>query len=213
MSTTTCVGAWQVDVEQRQPVGARAGAAGPPRRPASRRRCSPSRPAPSAASLQRRALGELGVVVGVAELVGRGLRRVDAAVPVEEHERAVADERHAERSAALAVAWAGVDPLLVDGAVDEAAERRAVRRERVANDAEPVVPRDRARSRRAAARTGPTTAAPRRARAGAPWPASSDGSRASDASTAACIASNVGSADAVGEQRRVERRCPSRAAG
>ncbi len=64
-------------------------------------------------------MGELGVVVRVAELVSGRLRRVDAAAPVEEDQRAVVDERHAERAATLAGAGPGVDPLLVDGAVDE----------------------------------------------------------------------------------------------
>ena len=192
MSTTTWFGAEQVDVEQGQPLGAGRGGA----RPSSTTSVSQKMLAVSASAigslrLQRRALGELGVVVGVAELVRRRLGRVDAAGPVEEHERAVVDERHAERPAALAVARAGVDPLLVDGAVDEPAERRAVRAERVADDVEPVVP---ARSARRDGQRGDevrTTAARRS------WPCRRALARiqrrksGSASSTAACIASNV----------------------
>ena len=91
------------------------------------------------ASLQRGAMGELGVVVGVTELVRGRLRRVDAAAPVEEDQRAVVDERHAERPAALAGARPGIDPLLVDRAVDEAAEALAVRGERLRTMPRPSV--------------------------------------------------------------------------
>ena len=93
--------------------------------------------------LQRRATGQRGVVVGVAELVGRGLGRVDRARPVEQHERTVVDELHAERPAHLAVARAGVDPPLVERPVDEAGELAAVARERRADPRDAVVPRDR----------------------------------------------------------------------
>ena len=128
MSTTTWVAPCEVDVEQGQPVGAvellqalldderlaeDAGRLGQRHR----------QPA-----LQRRAVGQRGVVVGVTELVGGRLGGVDAARPVEQHQRAVADERHAERPAALAVARRGVDPALVEGPVDEPAEPGAVAR-------------------------------------------------------------------------------------
>ena len=106
--------------------------------------------------LQRRPLGERRVVVGVAELVGRGLGRVERTRPVEQHERPVVDERHAERAAVLAVAGAGVDPPLVEGTVDEPAQLGAVRRERSADDSIPSSHETR-RAPAAAARAGPTT--------------------------------------------------------
>ncbi len=115
-------------------------------------------------ALQRGAVGELRVVVGVAQLVSSRLRRVDAAVPVEEHQRPVVDERHAERAATLAFARSGVDPLLVDGPIDEAAEWLAVRGERPADDLRAFGPRDASSPRTAVVRRGRTTAdAPGRA--------------------------------------------------
>ena len=139
--------------------------------------------------------GELGVVVGVAELVRGGLRRVDRAAPVEQHERAVADERHAERAADLALARRDVDPLLVERTVDEAAERRAVRRRTpsrtMPTPSSQLIRPGRDRQRRDEV---PPRQRARRGRAGAPWCASTRGSAGSDASIADCIASNVGAA-------------------
>ena len=117
----------EVDVEQRQPLGRpRAGA-----RPASTTNVSQKMLAVSASAIgSRRCSGvrpaSVRVVVGVAELVRRRLRRVERARPVEQHERAVVDERHAERAAGLAVPRPGVDPLLVERPVDEPGEPGAV---------------------------------------------------------------------------------------
>ena len=81
-------------------------------------------------ALQWRASGERRVVVGVTELVRGRLGGVERARPVEQHQRAVVDERHAERTARLAVTRAGVDPAFVEGVVDEPGELVAVCRER-----------------------------------------------------------------------------------
>ena len=94
------------------------------------------------------------------------------------HERAVADERHAEGAAPLAVARAGVDPLLVEGAVDEAASGGQYAAERVAHEVEAVVPAD---TRLGANGSGANEVAPRqrvrRSRAARAFAAGSGGSR------------------------------------
>ena len=95
------------------------------------------------------AFGQRRVVVGVAELVRQRLRRVGAARPVHQHQRAVADERHAERAADLAVARSGVDPPLVDGAGDQPAELGAVVGEGVVHGRHAFVPAQGRRGNRA----------------------------------------------------------------
>jgi len=90
--------------------------------------------------LQWRATGQLHVVVCVTEFVGGGLRRFGAATPVEEHERSVADEGHAEGATDLAVPRFGVKPRFVNGAVDESCERGGVGGERPAHEADPRLP-------------------------------------------------------------------------
>ena len=112
MSTTT----WQAPCRSMSSRARRSLGVGVAARPASTMIVSQKMLAVSASAigrlaLQRRALGQLRVVVGVAELVGEGLHAVEAAVEVEQHERSVAAERHAERAAALAGARLGVDPL------------------------------------------------------------------------------------------------------
>ena len=70
------------------------------------------------ASLQRCAMCQLGVVVGVTQFVSGGLRRIDTACPVEKDQRPIADEWGAKGPAAFALAWLGIDPAAIDGAVD-----------------------------------------------------------------------------------------------
>ena len=158
-------------------------------------------------ALQRRAVGQLGVVVGVAELVGEGLHAVDGAAEVEQHPALVAPHRHAEGAAALAVARADVDPALVDGPLGQAAQRRGRRAEGVGDRRRwprptwsPTPPG------RRRARTGPTTA-------GAPsaWPSSralavevAARSRGATRRTAALHRLEHLALDVVGEQRRLE---------
>ncbi len=135
------VRALEVDVEQRQSIGAlEAGEAG----------LDDQRLAEDAgrlgerhrqALLQRRAIDERRVVIGVAEFVGRGLRRFRRTRPVQQDERTVADERHAEGAARFALGGRRVDPLLVEGAVDEVAQRGAELAERGADDVDALVPR------------------------------------------------------------------------
>ena len=133
-------GADQIDVEQCEPITAgemrqsfldNKGLAEDARRFGQRHRH---------ASLQCRSVCELGVVIRVTKFVSRGLGGVDAATPVEEDQRPIVDERHAERAAKLAIARSGIDPLFVDCAIDEPAERLAVRRERTADDVQAVGP-------------------------------------------------------------------------
>ena len=145
------------------------------------------------APLEVRAFGQRRVVVGVAELVGEGLRRVGAARPVHQHQRAGADERHAEGATGLAVAWPGVDPPLVERTRHEAAELGAVLGEGVAHDGDALVPTSASPGRRGTGRPGRTTATPRRGRP--PWSAAlvriQRRKSASESATAACMASNV----------------------
>ena len=156
--------------------------------------------------LERRAAGQRGVVVGVAELVGGGLRRVERARPVEQHERAVVDERHAERAAGLAVAWAGVDPLLVERPVDEPGELGAVGRERAR--ARCRCPRPTRRRRRASG-SGATRShhwqPARRGRAGVALSRIHRRKSGSDVDDRRLHRVERRPADAVGEQRGVER--------
>ncbi len=145
MSTTTWLRAGQVDVEQRETLGAfEAGEAG----------LDGQGLAEDAGRLGERhrhpllegcPAGERGVVIGVAELVGRGLGGIDRPGPVEQHQRSVARERHAERTPGLAIAGFGVDPLLVERTVDDAGELSAVGRERRADPVDALGPRDRGR--------------------------------------------------------------------
>ena len=74
-------------------------------------------------TLQRRALGQRGVVVGVAQLVGQGGDRVEAAGEVHEDAAVSPDGSHAERPAPLPVARLGVDPVLVDGPPGQPGQR------------------------------------------------------------------------------------------
>ena len=69
--------------------------------------------------LQRRAARQRGVVVGVAEFVGGGLGGIDRPGPVQQHERTVTGERHAEGAAGLAVTGLGIDPPFVERTVDD----------------------------------------------------------------------------------------------
>ena len=69
---------------------------------------------------------QLGVVVGVTQFVSSGLRRIDAACPVEKDQRAIADEGSAKGPAALALAWLGIDPAAIDGAVDQTVQGASV---------------------------------------------------------------------------------------
>ena len=70
-------------------------------------------------ALQRGAPGQVGVVVGVAELVGQGLHAVEGPVEVEQDPRLVAAHRHAEGAAPLALPGLGVDPPLGQGPVGQ----------------------------------------------------------------------------------------------
>ena len=162
------------------------------------------------APLEVGALGQRRVVVGVTELVRQRLRRVGAARPVHQHQRAIADERHAERAADLAVAWSGVDPPLVEGAGRPA--RRAGRCSR--------------RTRRARSpRLRPNSASPGRPGTGRRDPTTADplADRRRGASALARIQRRKSGnasrdrrlhrverrpADGVGEQRGVERVVP-----
>ena len=155
-------------------------------------------------ALHRRAVRELRVVIRVTQLVGGGLRRVEAAAPVQEHQRTIAGEWHAEGAALLARARSGVDPLLVERAIDQPVQSAAVGLERVAHDLDAVVPRDRCGTERQAVRPCRTTAARRRARASRAFDRIQPRRSGSESVIAACIASNVGAADAVREQRRVK---------
>ena len=145
------------------------------------------------APLEIGALGQRRVVVGVTELVRQRLRRVGTARPVHQHQRAIADERHAERATDLAVAWAGVDPPLVESAGRPA--RRAGRCSRRTHRARSprLRPSSASPGRPDTGRRGPTTAdlSADRLRGASAWPASSAESRAARPLTAACIASNV----------------------
>ena len=103
-------------------------------------------------ALQRGAIGERDVVERVPELVRERRHRVEAAVEVHHHAADVGvDDRHAVRAAALAVADLGVDPVLVEGARREPAPGRGSSR----------------RTRRARARSRPSTTTLGRAPTGA----------------------------------------------
>ena len=65
-------------------------------------------------ALQRCAMRQLGVVIRVAQFVGRGLRRIYAAAPVEQHERTIVDERHAKCTADFSFAGLGIDPFFAE---------------------------------------------------------------------------------------------------
>ena len=161
-------------------------------------------------ALQRRAFGQIGVVVGVAELVGQRLHAVGRAVEVEQHPRLAAPHRHAEGAAHLAGPRLGVDPLVV---------RRPARPVRPAWASSRRTRRAPGRWRRSRgcarrrcrrpARTGPTTAG-RRA-----WPstpglgpqvAAEVGHRRVDRLVHGVEGRRV---DAVGEQRRLQRVGPA----
>ena len=210
------VGALQVDVEQRQPVVALepgepglddeglaedAGGLGECHREP---------------TLERRAIDQRGVVIGVAEFVGGGLRRLGRARPVQQHERAVADVRHAERPARLAVGGRSVDPALGERSVDEPAEGRAEPAERRPDDGDALVPAQvRRRDRQRGDQVPPgEPGADRRGRhrlivgvqAGLHLhPGTEVGQRGTNRGLHRI---ERGTADAVGEQRRVERRVP-----
>ena len=91
-------------------------------------------------ALHRRALAQVRVVVGVAELVGEGLHAVGRAVEVEHHPRLAAPDRQAERAALLARSRLGVDPLVAGGPFDERGERRRVAAEGIGDPADGVGP-------------------------------------------------------------------------
>ena len=161
-------------------------------------------------SLERCAAGEHGVVIGVAQLVRGGLGGVGRTRPVEQHQRAVVDERCAERAAALAGPWGGVDPPLVEGAVDEAAEGVAVFEEGRPDDVDAFVPRhlgagERQRRHEVPPRqaAGRVVAVQARLRA---HPATQVGERGAHGGLHGV---ERRSARAVGEQRCIERRRPA----
>ena len=206
----------EVDVEQRQPLGdPRAGA-----RPASTTSVSQKMLAVSASAIGSRRCSGVRPASGCCGRRGRARGRWSAPSRPSPLQLSSTSERSPMNDMQnapprLAVARRGVDPPLVERPVDEAGRaRRCTWRTPSRTDVDALVPRDR-RRRRDGQRGDevPPRQRRRRGRAAPPWSASTARKSGSAAVTAACIASNVGAADAVGEQRRVERRRPSAAAG
>ena len=159
-------------------------------------------------ALHRRAMRELRVVIRVPQLVRCSLRRVEAAAPVQKHQRTIAGERHTERAALLARARPSVDPLLVERTVDQPIQPAAVRRECVAHDLYAFVPRDRRccqRKRRDEVVPRQRTVVAQQPRLRS-HPAAHVGERLGDR-LLHCV--ERGAADAVREQRCVEWRFPT----
>jgi len=69
-------------------------------------------------------MAEVGVVVGVPELVGQRLHAVEGAVEVEQHAAHLALDPHAVGTAHLAGAGLGVQPRLGHRSVHQAGEAR-----------------------------------------------------------------------------------------
>ena len=138
-----------------------------------------------------------------------GLGGVGRAGPVQEHQRAVAHEGHAERSTRLAVAGCGVDPLLVECPVDQATQPRAVLGEGALDDVDSFAPREFGRQHRCRCHQVPPSQPTVRT------VAVQGGLRAHPAAE---VGECVGhgrlhrlegcGGDAVGEQRGVQRRAP-----
>ncbi len=111
-------------------------------------------------ALQRRAVGQVGVVVGVAQLVGQGLHAVEAAVEVEQHPADLALHRHAERPAHLARPGLGVEPAIRRPQCATTSARRGEKLAKaVGHRPGRLVPREPLGLCRPA-RAGPTTAGP-----------------------------------------------------
>ncbi len=77
-------------------------------------------------AVERRLAGQVEVMVGVAELVGKGHDTADGWLVVHQDPRFVALQTHAKRTIDLTVARLGVDPAIADGALGECAHPRRV---------------------------------------------------------------------------------------